>query len=1284
MPPRTGTANLVILVNDINDHKPVFQQESYRAELSELLPVNSFVASMTAQDNDTGINAQITYSIQAGDSHGWFAIDSATGLVTTRAALDRETLSTLQLVVRAQDGAARSFSSDVDLTVVIFDENDETPAFSHSVYNVNVSEGDGPALLVTVSAVDDDQGSNGTIGYRFHSDVELDYPGVFSLHPQNGQLSCRIGFDREQRDRYELLVVAHDGGDPALSSTARVIISVTDVNDNDPLFYPTMYYVYIPANQPPTEVSWLMAQDADIGSNSALSFSILSGSTQKFSVDGATGVVSTRVPLLKSNGATYRLKVDVVDGGGRQAVAPAQLNIFILDDDDTRPTFGSQLYTSTLQEDNSRGAVQLNRAVGVDLTTSGFTDGPPVYSIVAGDRHGVFAINAATGQISSSQAVDRERQAFYSLTVVASTNSEFAQTTVEIDILDVNDNSPTFRESDVMAVIPENATAGWAVHWSMVEDRDSDDNARITYAISQNDADVFAIDEDSGLLTTAVPIRVSSRREFSVEILATDNGQPPLDARQRVAISVIDVNDITPSFSQLNHQVSLRENIEVNTQFYALDATDTDDDVNGALVYSVLSGNEANMFGIFPDGKLYVARQLDRERRDFYVLTIAATDQGATPRVAMTNVTIHVLDANDNAPVFQNSTYRFRLLENSVGGTFVGVVSAHDSDLNENSELTYQFELDSHGFVIDKRSGVIRSGDAATFDREALLDGTGQSELVLSVLAWDSGNVPLSSKCAVVVSLLDANDMTPTFSKRFYEVFVDEDLDVMTSVAQVAATDDDADENALIGYAIAAGNVNDTFGIDTASGLIRLLRGLDREVADSFWLTVTATDGGTPALSSSSTVFVRVQDVNDNVPVFIGSARDILVSEDAVMGQLVATLTASDADKDQNAALTFSIASGNRNDAFAVDARSGRLLLASSLDHESLSSYALRVTVQDAGSPVLSSEITLNITVTDVNDNAPVFSTSEIGEIVENTRLGTTVMTVSATDSDSDTQLRYSIDSQFPPGRSFRIDEASGVITTSAEIDREITATYTLTVAVADADVSETIRHVTTRDFTIVVYDVNDNEPVFTSQLAAYFRQDAQTNSRFAVVRAVDPDKDLNGTVQFSVDSDMFSIDAGSGSLYISSPVRTQLLYDVTVTATDIGTDGGSKSTTMTIFVQASEETGAEFTQPAYSARVTEGSQDLVVLTVTARYRDAAASAADLQYYITAVTAADGSDAPQLFSIHRNTGVIRMTEPLDREAGDGYSRFVITVHVVDRGSNVPRTRSVQVSAPPLI
>lgn len=398
---------------------------------------------------------------------------------------------------------------------------------------------------------------------------------------------------------------------------------------------------------------------------------------------------------------------------------------------------------------------------------------------------------------------------------------------------------------------------------------------------------------------------------------------------------------------------------------------DSDRGINGRVSYFISEGNDAAKFGIFPDGMLYVKSSLDRETKDYYALTVVAEDGGTPTRSSAVSVTIHIIDENDNAPIFTNETFSFYVPENEPPDSYVGRLTASDRDVGRNAELFFSIATSQSDFTIDPKSGFIKT--MRYFDRERLLQTTGQDYVVLEAVVSDNGVVRLRDRARIHVYILDVNDNPPTFSRLPYKAQVSEAAAVGTLVFRVVATDADDQLNGGVFYFISDGNNDHKFSIDETSGQMVLNRSLDRETTSRYTLTVGARDAGSPSLSTSTTVVIDVLDENDNAPEFMHSETKVSVLEKLPVGSKLVTFQAADADLDTNSEITYSIGAGNMHDTFRIDPISGTLYLEKPLDFEMQRLYHLNITASDQGSPSLLSSIAFVIVVEDANDNAPVF-----------------------------------------------------------------------------------------------------------------------------------------------------------------------------------------------------------------------------------------------------------------------------------------------------------------------
>lgn len=1282
-PPRTATAFLIIHVNDVNDHEPVFGKSEYSSVLSELAPPGTYVAGITATDEDSGVNAQIYYAFVSGNEQRWFDINSESGLITTHAALDREVQGTVELNISARDGGPNPKWAYTQLKVTILDENDEAPEFSQTKINVSLSENSPPRTLVAMlTAADHDQGTNGSVTYTMHPVVQQRYPDAFALDSLSGQLTTRTKLDREKISNYEIQVIAKDQGVPAQSSTATVFLNVLDVNDNSPEFYPQKYFISVPDDvKIGTSLLKITATDLDEGENAIITYKLESGGENLFSVDAWSGVVTIRGNLRTSQKQIYRLKISAKDHGDKRASEDALVEI-IRDTAMEELHFDNYLgYDFKILEDHDDKPIKIEREVGRVRVRSNEVVS---YSIVYGDPRHSFKIDEHSGKIATASKIDREVTEKYSLTVIARAGLSYGKTLVSVKVLDLNDNKPVFLSDKDDIKLPENAAVGQEVYLARARDLDSQINCRVTYNLSYNPDEQFRISETSGVIYLNRPIRVEPGSILHVEVAATDGGEPQLSSKHSIMVTIQDVNDHTPVFDHTSYETSLLESTPVNDRFFALSATDADQGLNGRVIYTITEGNSENKFGIFPDGFLYVRSNLDREERDYYSLTVSVSDLGNPPRSSAVPVVVHVIDENDNNPQFTNSTFTFYIRENEPPDSFVGKLTATDKDIGRNAELIFSLSNSQDDFAVDPKNGFIKT--LHVFDRENLTLSAGQGFITLEATVTDNGSPRLHDKVKVNVYVTDVNDNPPKFLRDPYKVQISEGSTAGTQVVRLYTTDEDEGLNGDVFYSITAGNDEGKFDIDEATGQIVLARSLDRETISKYALTVTAHDAGlTQRLSSSATVYVDVLDENDNAPEFTQTNSKISVIETTPINTELIQFRASDADLGMNSEVVFSITAGNRRDTFHVDSITGALYLHKKLDYEDLSMYQLNITAADNGNPRLSTTILFSIAVEDANDNPPSFpNTAIVRQIREGIPLNTPIVTIAAEDPDSglNGKVTYSISRQEPDdtNRYFGINATTGVIHTLRSIDREKIDTFRLTVVATD-QAEQSARLSAEKVVMVIVEDINDNAPIFVSMNAAVLPSKPSGARRDGIfvmnVFARDLDSSTNGLVTYDLISgnmDLFRLHRTSGALTLKRPINSpEARYQLAIKATDEAVQSERKSTDAYITVLAANNygKGPVFGSESFSGSVYENEPPgTSILTVSARYETA-----DVEYYVTNVTGA-GVQVDRLFDIDTKLGVLSTAAALDREAGvDTYEIEVFAIVV----GNSPRTSNTKVS-----
>ncbi|XP_058704855.1 protocadherin alpha-3-like isoform X6 [Poecile atricapillus] len=456
-----------------------------------------------------------------------------------------------------------------------------------------------------------------------------------------------------------------------------------------------------------------------------------------------------------------------------------------------------------------------------------------------------------------------------------------------------------------------------------------------------------------------------------------------------VELEVTDINDNAPVFPAARKNLSLSENSPPGFRIPLEGASDADIGANAQLTYTLspsehftldVKSSDENRKSLF----LVLAKPLDRETIPVHRLVLTASDGGRPSLTGTMELVISVLDANDNAPQFNQSVYKVQLPENATEGTLVVRVNATDPDEGSNKEFFYSILRSSpignkELFTIDTKTGEVRLMGALDFENVRLHE--------LQIEATDKGTPPLSGHCSVELEVLDVNDNAPEVWVTSLSVPVSEDASLGTVVALLSVSDRDSGANGRVRCWVWPAS---PFGLEaTFAGSYSLVlrEALDRERVSEYEVEVRAEDGGAPPLRASRGLRVPVSDVNDNAPAFAQAVYTVLARENNAAGAELARLWARDPDEAGNGRVSYSVweggaaavsASGAAGGGWrpassyvSVDAESGRVWALQPLDYEELQVLQFEVRAVDAGEPPLCGNATVQLFVLDENDNAP-------------------------------------------------------------------------------------------------------------------------------------------------------------------------------------------------------------------------------------------------------------------------------------------------------------------------
>ncbi|XP_059378041.1 protocadherin alpha-3-like [Carassius carassius] len=533
--------------------------------------------------------------------------------------------------------------------------------------------------------------------------------------------------------------------------------------------------------------------------------------------------------------------------------------------------------------------------------------------------------------------------------------------------------------------------------------------------VSGSKEELFQINQENGVLYV--------HKNIDRESLCAGSGvcmlnlktviENPLEIHY-VEVEISDINDHSPSFPEKEQRLGIYENTQPGATYQLQAAGDPDTGTNSVRTYK-LSPNDHFEIRVRESDEdkvpfLVLKKAVDREITTTYKLLLTAVDGGNPPRSGILNITITILDINDNHPVFNRERYYVTLQENCITGTLVIRVNATDMDEGTNSDIEYSFAtLNSNVnevFELDQVTGEIRVKGKVDFEDAEVYK--------LDIQASDKGHPPTSANCRVVIKIIDVNDNRPEIEITSLYKNIPEDSKPGTVISLISVTDKDSGIN---GKVICQLNKNIPFELkpsfkDNMYSLVTKYQ-LDRETSSQYDITITASDLGQPSLTASTTITVQVSDVNDNIPEFAINPLELYIMENNEAGSSIISVSAFDRDIDENAVISYQIirGDGTQNDLSSflnINSETGVVYSLKRFDFETSKRFQFHVLATDSGAPSLSSNVTVNVFILDQNDNVPVIlypvsangSAEGVEEIPRNVNAGHLVTKVRAYDAD--------------------------------------------------------------------------------------------------------------------------------------------------------------------------------------------------------------------------------------------------------------------------------------------
>ncbi|KAM8971910.1 protocadherin Fat 4-like [Pelodytes ibericus] len=1224
-PTRSGTALIKISIIDANDNVPMFNKEIYQVTIRENIPVNSTVLYVNATDQDQGINAQITYSFSktSGNVHhtGVFSIHPTSGEIKTNANLDFEITKNHEMSIQAKDGGGLVAHSKV--LVEITDENDNAPDISISSVSSPISEDSTPGTVIALIKVQDhDSGGNGEVDCHIIEKVPFE---LMASSNRYYRIVTTSVMDREEMSSYNITILAKDRGSPPLTTTKSIQLDIADVNDNPPVFIKSSYAAYVPENNlPGASIYSVQTSDPDTGKNAKVIYSVSNVNSDEIpvssylSINIETGVLYAQRSFDYEQHKAFQIQITARDSGSPSLSSNATLFIHIVDKNDNAP----RILYPTAESDGapffemvplaSEQGTLITKVVAVDADSG--HNAWLSYHFIQIPEPSHFSISQHTGEIRTSRVFQEKDLLKHSVVVMVKDNGNPAlSATVTLNLV-VGDN--------LQQIFPKLS--------SQIPDEDHHSYLQIYLVIALALISLLFV---LTVLMVVVSKCKESKSSTSFGSLSTNlysqvdprmfsqynNGTLPLPYSYNVCVA-LDSSESDFTFVKRNQNVPIDNLIDADDSglgnqslkdplpnnncmqlHYSIAEEMRKDSVISNIVedlgldikqlefrkFRIVSHVSDKYFSVnLENGNVYVRDRIDRETLCGAAATCFLTfDAVVENPLNIFSVKVEIQDINDNAPRFSHDTLSIEIIEFTSPGTVFVLQNAEDPDIGINSVQTYKLSDNQH-FTLSEKT----STDGSKFPELVLekpLDRETQNIHELILTALDGGNPTRSGTALIKIVVTDANDNFPIFTQEVYKVSLSENTPVNSTVLCVNATDQDEGINAQITYTISTTSLSDLdkgmFSIHPISGEIKSINNLDFEVTKNYEMSVQAKDGG--GRVARTKVLIDVIDENDNAPEVSINSLSTPIPEDSLVGTLISLIKISDGDSEKNGEVDCQIIEKVPFELILSSGSYYRIVTTSALDREKVSSYNITILATDRGSPPLSSKKTIQVDLSDVNDNPPVFMKSTyVAYVPENNLPGVSIYTMQASDLDNGNngKVIYSIANlntqNFPVSSYVSINIETGVLYAQRSFDYEQHKEFQIQVIAKDNG-SPSLSCNTTLNIHIV--DENDNAPKVlypsaeSGGSAVFEMVPLASEQDFLITKvvAVDADSGHNAWLSYhfvpASEPSHFSISQHTGEIRTSRAFQQKdnLKHKVVVMVKDNGHPSLSTTVPLTIIV---------------------------------------------------------------------------------------------------------------------
>ncbi|XP_007647008.2 protocadherin gamma-A10-like isoform X1 [Cricetulus griseus] len=1003
---RVKLFGIEIEVTDVNDNAPKFQAETLDVKINENVAAGMRFPLPEAIDPDVGVNSLQSYQLSPNKHFSLVVQSGANGIkypeLVLEHTLDREEEAIHHLVLVASDGGNPPRSGTVLITVTVFDTNDNAPIFTSPEYRVNIPENlPLGTQLLKVTATDKDEGANGEVTYSFRKLLDTQLL-KFQLDKNTGEIKISENLDYEEMGFYKIEIQAEDGG--AYLATAKVLITVEDVNDNSPEVTITSLFSPVAEDSPAgTVIALLNVHDLDSGQNGEVTCSISGNLPFKLekSIDSYYRLVTQRA-LDREQVSSYNITVTATDGGNPPLSSKVHFTLQVADINDNPPTFSQVSYFTYIPENNPRGA-SIFSVTALDPDSK--ENAQIVYSLAEDTIEGAplssyISINSDTGILYALCSFDYEQFRELRVQVTARDSGKpplSSNVTLTLFVLDQNDNSPEILYptpptdgSTGVELAPRSAELGYLVTKVVAVDRDSGQNAWLSYRLLKaSEPGLFSVGLHTGEVRTARALLERDALKQSLVVAVQDHGQPPLSATVTLTVAVADsIPDVLADLGTLEPP---QDSEASSLTLYLVVAVAAVSCVFLAFVIVLLAlklrrWHKSHALQSSRDGlggapaSHYVGVDGVRAFLQTYSHEVSLTADSRKshlifpqPNYADTLISQESCEKKDPLSLLDDSKCPVEdapLVPVSADSTFSLYSYGTNASLPRKTALSPTVKIQdlertraSNGKELRAEAaprpppaGTVyaESGDLLVkdrIDREQICKGRRRCELELEAVLENPLNI-----FHVVVEIEDVNDHAPQFPKDEINLEISESVNPGMRTILESAKDPDIGVNSLSKYQLSPNEYFSLLVKDNPDGSkypeLELQKTLDRETESTHHLVLTAVDGGDPPRSGTAQLRIRVVDANDNPPVFSQDVYRVRLREDVSPGTSVLRLRATDQDEGINAEFTYSFlgVANKAQHVFSLDSITGDIVTQQPLDFEEAETYTIDVEVKDRGS----------------------------------------------------------------------------------------------------------------------------------------------------------------------------------------------------------------------------------------------------------------------------------------------------------------------------------------------